>query len=321
MDVFFVVSGFVITSGLIREAEDTGTLSLVAFYRRRALRIVPTAMVVLAAILAAAALLPRVQRGSVDLDVLRAAAGLANLWQPSVASPVSHFWSLSVEEQFYLVWPLLLLLAWRLGRSRSRSRRFAFWVAVAASFASLSYAEWGGPAGSGGMYDSTLARGWELGAGVILAILAPRMQHMSGFRRLLLTVAGTSGVLIGAFTATTYPLPGAVLPVFGTSALIAAGSGGTSPLAEVLASRALRRVGDLSYSLYLWHFAALAFVRLVIPPAGLAVTAGALATSAVLAVLSHRFVEQPALRLQSRISRPSVEARPASAPEAVSSAS
>jgi len=309
VDVFFVVSGFLITGLLLREWEATGRIRLGAFFARRARRILPLATVVLMATAGyAAATLPASRVDELATDARWSALFLANVHfarvdgdyfaQDRATSPVQHFWSLGVEEQFYLVWPALLALVLVLaGLARRRSGT----VLVAALlvviwFASYAWSllEMGKPAA----YYGALPRAWELATGAVLALAIPLLLRLEGWARATLAVAGVAAV---GLTAARYDDgsagPELLLPVAGTAALLAAGTVSQDarlPLAcRPLAWAGMVRLGDRSYSLYLWHWPV---VVLVIPALGLgAVTDGvlALAITACLAEVGFQLVETP----------------------------
>jgi len=307
VDVFFVVSGFLITGLLVREAEATGRVRLSRFYARRARRILPAATVTLAVVLAWAA--ERVSLDRLDeirTDVAWAAAFLANVHLASLGgyqdadravSPVQHFWSLAVEEQFYLVWPALLAVVALLARRR---RRTAVVVAAVAWVASFGWAVVGVAGNPESTYFSAPARAWELATGALLALAAPRLTDLSARARWPLGMAGLAAVATAAVVLDdTAGVPGwpTLLPVMGAAAVLAAGlstpSGGAGRLLGVAP---LRWVGDISYSLYLWHWPVLVL------GAGDGARAGAQtpARTAILvviallaAVASYHLVEQP----------------------------
>ncbi|MEO6510749.1 MAG: acyltransferase family protein [Nocardioides sp.] len=280
VDVFFVISGFLITSLLMREAGRTGRISLLGFYARRARRILPAAaLVAIATVVASIVVLPLVRAVEIIKDSIWAAAFGANIRFAVVgtdyfakgepASPLQHYWSLSVEEQFYLVWPLLLvgtiaLAAARGGRPADRLGRrtplLVIGVLSALSFAWSVYATYQSPTTA---YFSTLTRAWELGVGAGLAVLMSRGSLRAP--RWVVETAGGLGlaaVLLACFwytPETRFPGYQALLPVLGAAALLYAGGARTNDQHQGAVSRLMsvtpaRVVGDWSYSLYLWHW-------------------------------------------------------------------
>jgi peptidoglycan/LPS O-acetylase OafA/YrhL len=296
VDVFFVISGFLITSLLLREAERTGRISVPRFYARRAMRLLPAAAVVLVATLVAARfLLPLTRLGEFGKDALAATGYFANLRFAAIGtdylradqapSPFQHFWSLAVEEQFYLVWPLLILAGAYLWRRR---RPLAAILAVLslASFA-LSVTETARSAPWA--YFGPHTRAWELGAGALLALAATRIRGNAGLGWAGLGWAGLGAVLAAAVLfdgSTPYPSWRALLPVAGAVALIAAGGKGVGGL---LGLRPMQTIGRLSYGWYLWHWPVLMMFPAARTWQKALLAAGALG----LAWLTYRFVENP----------------------------
>jgi peptidoglycan/LPS O-acetylase OafA/YrhL len=284
VDVFFVISGFLITGHLLREYRKTGTVSLVGFWGRRARRLLPAAVLVLAVTWVASLLvLPSNQLAETAAQV-RASALYFQNWQlagdavdylksTAAATPVQHFWSLSVEEQFYLAWPLLFLLAgvgaarWgaRSGGARSGgARRVApsgkvilASLAIAVTLGSLGYSAWETKANPAAAYFVTTTRIWELGAGGLLALLPARAARQLG-RQWWLGWAGLAMAVASAFAlrgSSAFPGVIALLPVGGTVLLIACGSARAryGP-ARLMSLPPLVFLGGISYSLYLWHW-------------------------------------------------------------------
>jgi peptidoglycan/LPS O-acetylase OafA/YrhL len=317
VDVFFVLSGFLITSLLVREAERSGRIGLLGFYARRARRILPAATVVLVATLAfTAAQLSYTRVQQVTTDVGWASAFLANVRFSTLGtdyfaeglppSPVQHYWSLAVEEQFYLVWPLLLLGLVLLARRRSAGRTHLHLGLAVAVVAVLSVASFTWSLHLTGdnqttAYFSSAGRAWELGIGALLAVAASRLRGTTAWVRWVLAAGGLAAVLtaVVAFDATTrFPGWAVLLPVLGTAAVIAAGIGtdAVGP-ARVLVARPLTWVGDISYSWYLWHWPVLVLwgARETGGVSGRE-TAVLVAVSLLLAVASYHLVENPLRR-------------------------
>ncbi|MFP3461315.1 acyltransferase family protein [Arthrobacter globiformis] len=313
VDVFFVISGFVITASLLREHGKNGRVSFADFYRRRARRILPLASVVIVLSIAASwAVFSTARFADIAQDGLWAFLSAAN-WHLAIVgtdymqaggavSPLQHYWSLAVEEQFYLVWPWLiaLMLGWGAARrglsspgARRRSLGLAMLAVVAASFA---FAMWESSAAPTVAYFSTFSRAWELGCGGLLAVLAPVLLRIPDRIRPALAYLGLAGIVLGAFAMTpelTFPGPWAAVPVLSTMAVIAAGTGGEQRLLAPLTNRVSRYLGDISYSLYLWHFPVIILLGALRPSNGPVDHTVALALTLALSAWSYHFIEEP----------------------------
>jgi len=310
VDVFFVISGFLITSHMLREVDVTGTVSLPRFWARRARRLLPAALLVLVAVLVATALVvPRADWSQYAREVagstlyaenwLLAADSVDYLAAANAASPVQHYWSLSVEEQFYLLWPVLVLAAVWVGRRVGMRRRAigaVLAVVTAASF--VSSVAWTASSPDQA-YFVTPTRAWEFGAGALLALL----PAVAGAARVRAAAAwiGLAAIVAAAVTfddATPFPGAWALLPVIGTGLVLwADGDGVRGAPTGVLRFGPVQRVGELSYSIYLWHWPAIVMVPFVLGRELYAIDKLVLgAAVVVLAYATWRWVENPARR-------------------------
>lgn len=314
VDAFFVVSGFVITGVLVRERDRTGRISLRAFWVRRARRILPLALLVIAAVVAVA---PWVWAGakvaSVRADALWAALFAAN-WHyaaradsyfdaGSAPPPLLHYWSLGVEEQFYLAWPLLVVLAVAVAGGVRRHRPAIGVLAVAIGAASLVWAALQSTSDPTTAYYSTLTRAWELALGAALATVPAGALRLDAVRlgpaaRTTLSWAGLA-TLVTAYVLVTpdtgSPWPGALWAALGTALVLVAGIGAPAPGAVLLTNPVSGYVGDISYGLYLWHFPLVVLAPVVLATTGAATTGVVLVGTLALAAISHHLVERPVL--------------------------
>jgi peptidoglycan/LPS O-acetylase OafA/YrhL len=321
VDVFFVLSGYVVTRLLADEVRDAGKLRIGAFYARRVRRILPAASVVMVAVLWYAAWRTSfVTTDRTATDALWAAVLLANVRFARLEtdyfaegvppSPLQHYWSLSVEEQFYLVWPLLiaLTLVWfrhRMSRLDDVDPRpplgpvaaLAGVLCAASLLLSLVQTSQRPEAA----YFSSPSRGWELGAGALLALYAGRFTRMPRLVRHMLVCGGLaaiSGAAVGFDSTTPFPGFRALVPVVGSLAILTAGldTDGIGA-ARILRLRPVTWIGNLSYSLYLWHWPVLVlWAESAGDERGPLETAALLATVLALSVLTYYLVEAPARR-------------------------
>jgi peptidoglycan/LPS O-acetylase OafA/YrhL len=325
VDVFFVVSGFLITGMLVREAEAEGRVSLTRFYLRRARRILPAAVAVLVVVSALTiAVVPMEEWRRWFRHIVASALYFEN-WQLAIDSqiprradlestPVQHFWSLSVEEQFYLVWPLLVILAFAIAMKLGRSgRALTVGILGAVTAASFVHSILLTAADANLAYFGTFARAWEFGAGALLALWLSRRRVAASVPRRWgpqlragVSWAGLVAILVPiALFREPDVFPGfAVLaPVLGTVAVIWAGmpEPAWSP-ARLAAWRPVQWTGDVSYSLYLWHWPIFMFAPYLTgvpsPPWLMALLVVlALAVSAA----SKRWIEDPFRRARGRV--------------------
>jgi peptidoglycan/LPS O-acetylase OafA/YrhL len=299
VDIFFVISGFLITQ-LLRNDLERGRFSLAAFYERRIRRIIPAllAVLVVTSIVASWLLLPQhlAPYGKSLVATMLFASNLYfadfGYFTPAADElPLLHTWSLAVEEQFYIVYPLLL---WAIYRARSR---FAVVVIAMLAVASFVTAETMLNEDHKAPFYMPHTRAWELALGAMLALtsIAPRLQHRIRDAVGIIGLAMIAYAIVVYSEATRFPGAAALLPCFGAAFVIWAGSDGERHLAgAVLTWRPLVLTGLVSYSLYLWHWPLLTFTSyLSVPEPSVLARTAALAASFVLALLSWRWVELP----------------------------
>lgn len=319
VDLFFVISGFLIIGSLVREVERTGTVGLLSFYVRRVRRLLPAASVVIVVTtLLSFFVLPDSQLRRNLGDAVASSLQVAN-WRFALGpdsyaqatagvSPFQHFWSLAIEEQFYIVVPLLLLvIALVVRRAGLRLTQTVVIVLVALAAASLLWSVVQTSQNPGIAYFSTLTRAWELVLGGVAALLLRRIT----LTHAISSVLGWVGLVLilgsSLLLTTAMPFPGALalLPVLGGVMLLAAG-GAQRPgaVTAALQLRPLTWVGDVSYSLYLWHWPVIVLaLALWGPTMGRVDGPLVIVVSLVLAGLSERFVERP-FRGSLRAARP-----------------
>lgn len=268
VDVFFVISGYLITGVLLGDAVAHGRVRVGRFYARRIKRLLPAATCVLLAVAACTPLLPETRRAETALELAASALYMENYWLAHRArdylnaddalSVVQHYWSLSVEEQYYIVWPLLLwLAAWLVPRGRARPRA-TFGVLIALLFAgSLAHSVWLTAQRANDAYFVTTTRAWELSLGGALAVIA-ESGVVFGARQRWLGGLGLAAIAAAcALFSTRTPFPGyaALLPTVGAFAVIAAGLRDARWAGDaLLRNRPMVYIGGISYSLYLWHW-------------------------------------------------------------------
>lgn len=267
VDVFFVISGYLITGVLLREMDEHGRIRLGRFWARRIRRLLPASTLVVLVTLAATVVLlsPIAWQSSAESGVWAAAYGQnfflaveeADYFAVETRNPFVHFWSLAIEEQFYVIWPLVMLGLARLAGFFRRSSVLAGGL-VALTLASFVHSV--DLAGSDSTWDyySPLSRGWEFAAGGLLALGAPALDRIrTALFTNVATVVGAGLVAYSLFTVDAFtPFPGwnALPPVLGTALVIAAHNGPTSPAGRLLDLPPVQWVGRMSYGWYLWHF-------------------------------------------------------------------
>ncbi|MCX6459168.1 MAG: acyltransferase family protein [Actinobacteria bacterium] len=315
VDVFFVISGFLITGLLVAEAHRSGHVALASFWARRARRLLPAAVLVLVVVaLVSWFVIPAIDHELVGGDIVAASLYVSNIRFAAQAtdylgagraeSPVLHFWSLGVEEQFYLVWPLLVLavaayLVKRAARGERLFRTLAIVLAVIGvlSFiASLRLTTTAEP----WAFFGTPTRAWEFAVGGLIAIGAA-----SGFAlgRQVRAVVGIVGVVVLLAAAVRinadmpYPGTAAIWPVLGTGLLLVAGTRrpDDAPVATdtMLGAWPMRSIGRLSYSWYLWHWPVLVLVAAWLGPQSVLARTALVILALIPAALAFRFIEKP----------------------------
>ncbi len=313
VDVFFVISGFLITRLLLGEVEKTGGISLVRFYARRAKRLLPLSAVLLASVgILSLLLLSPVRAVEVSGDIISSALYTAN-WhfaaqsvdyfaQDIEPSPVLHLWSLAIEEQFYVVWPTLILAVTWFRRRRGASVRPALWVTLgiilAGSLALGIHFTNEQPASA---YFSTFGRAWELALGGALALLGT--VRMYRWLSAGIGWIGLAAIVYAAFAfdaSTPFPGVAALVPTLGAACLILAGSSiyaqAKGAPASPLSLGPVRYVGQISYSWYMWHWPALVFAAVIWGPLSVAAGIAVVLVSLLPTVAVHHLIEDPVRR-------------------------
>jgi peptidoglycan/LPS O-acetylase OafA/YrhL len=305
VDVFFVISGYLITGSLLKEFEGTGGINIAGFYARRIRRLLPAATLVSLAIALSIPLFPQAQRADIANSLVASALYVQNWFLAAQAvdyladdakGPMNHFWSLSVEEQYYILWPLILLPIVHLARRTALSPRAAFgWLVGLIGLGSLAYSIWLTPLNPGVAYFATTTRAWELALGGTLAV-AHVGKALSQPARVTLGLAGLGAIIIACLAyndETSFPGYMALLPTLGAAAVIISNDAKSSwSVGSILNSRPFQYFGDISYSLYLWHWPIIVlYGELTGRTIGLRGGLALLLTSAILAHLSKIWVE------------------------------
>lgn len=296
VDVFFVISGYLITTILINDI-DRGRFSLLKFYERRARRILPALFFVIACTIPFAILwmLPTQLRDySQSLVAVSLFSSNFLFWMESGyfeagtdLKPLLHTWSLAIEEQFYLVFPVLMFVLWKLGRST------VIWILALIALISLGLAEWGWRNHPAANFYLAPGRAWELLAGSLCAFVLHRRTMPGNDAAAALGVVAIAVSVFWFGDTTPFPSLYTLLPVLGVLLIILYGQEGTR-VASVLSSKPFVGIGLISYSAYLWHQPLFAFARIrSLTEPSLALMLGLAVLSLLLAAFSWRYVEQP----------------------------
>lgn len=320
VDVFFVISGFVIAGSLLRGLSREGKVGFKEFYKRRVFRLMPAATLVILVTAVVSSLLVS------PLGLQQQAAvtgGAALVWAANIAlyyfssdyfsphvqaNPYLHTWSLGVEEQFYLVVPVVLALSWAAGRKLRRDPvKVLFAVVALLGVASFMLSLATSTGSTLGVFRNPAqfafymmpTRAWEFAVGMLLALALHRRSHSLAHATAAgaMSAAGVALIGIGAVVITNamhFPGYAALLPVAGTALAILGGMRG-SAVASMLGSPLMVWLGDRSYSLYLWHWPLIVFARRIWPDSAPAMI-GAVVAALILADLTFRFVEEPLMR-------------------------
>ena len=298
VDIFYVISGFLITGILVRELDTKNSISLLSFYARRAKRLLPASfLVIFVTGIAGYILLPASMRESFGRDLIAASTYVSNflfaLWENdyqnlnSTPSPFIHFWSLAVEEQFYLFWPFFILLLFRIGRRRAVL--YGVIVTLIGSFLFSLYLTERAPIWA---FYILPTRAWELAAGALLVFLPD-------LRRIRPVIALSSFIVVLSATyifdeATPFPGTAALAPVVATVLLLASRSNWPPFLDAIARFRGTQWLGAISYPLYLWHWPVLVIPAIYLGQELTVVqTVLMLGLTVVLAGLTHKYVEGP----------------------------
>jgi peptidoglycan/LPS O-acetylase OafA/YrhL len=327
LDMFFVLSGFLITSVLIDSIKKFGGISFAQFYLSRVRRLMPMAvMVVLVTVAATYGLYSAALGDMVAKDGFWAlvfginwhfAATSTDYFSNSGSSPLLHYWSLSVEEQFYLVWPAVVLIAMLVAnRVKLRTQTALVVVLGTITIVSFAYSMWHSVASPGTAYFSTFDRVWEFGVGGLIAVARPTWARMPDWLALSMSRVATIGLIVALFLLTygrAFPAPWGLPVVLLTGAVMAAGVGRSTRRLWHLDNPPMVYLGDISYSLYLWHLPVNVLLLGFIAHGSPWYYVTAIVVSLALAVASYHLVERPlrhARALMTRRERDYLDDRP-----------
>ncbi len=317
VDVFFVISGFLISSSLLGELEASGRIGLATFWAKRMRRLLPAAFLVIAVtVIFSAIFVPPFTRAEFLAEGLASifyyenwnlALSSADYFADSNASPFQHFWSLAVEEQFYLVWPIALLVLALVAKTKTKAAITA--LIAASALISFSFAVALTQLDPGAAYFNSFLRVWQFAVGASIAHL---LANKSLSMRLspMVSVAGIALIVWSAFyfeAGSGFPGFAALVPVLGAALVIIAGLGGLpARLIRIYKFRPIQFLGDISYSLYLWHWPVIVLAPFMLNRAASNIEKLLmLAISIALAWFTKRFIEDPA-----RTSRMFVSGKP-----------
>lgn len=302
VDIFYVISGYLITGLILRQIQETGGLNLKNFYQRRIKRLLPASVLVLIITAAISYLiLPPIGRAELGRNVFAVGLLVSNyafaLWETDYQnlgaepSALVHYWSLAVEEQFYLIWPIFILLISRMGLRKIK------WAIFSVFVISLLFSIWHTQTSSILAFYSLHTRAWELAAGALILFI-PKSFTLKFVKTqqaaFLLGLALLTCAIIFFNSQTPFPGAAALVPVIGTFLLINSIGNWPKPAANLSNHKITQWLGAISYSLYLWHWPVLLLPSIYLdrPLAGNEKTLCVIVTI-ILAHLTYRFVEQP----------------------------
>jgi peptidoglycan/LPS O-acetylase OafA/YrhL len=304
VDIFFVLSGFLITKNLLDEEIRTGTISISAFYAKRLRRLLPASVLVLISTLILGYFyLPPVLIPDLTRDVSAATLYISNFSFAARAtdyfaanatpSPVLHFWSLSLEEQFYIFWPITVLL---LSRTRFLARSTVRTFSAITLIASLFFAVWLLPKSEPWAFFSLPTRAWQLALGALVATLVVKLEKLNFKVAWLLSLIGLGAVLAsGLFIRSAANFPGwiALLPTVGAALVIVGGTQHRKTFTwNLLNLPVMQYIGKISYSLYLWHWPLFVIPMISVGHAlSLSSKLILIAITFALSILTEKFVE------------------------------
>ena len=297
VDIFYVISGYLITGLILREIENTGKLDLQTFYQRRIKRLLPTSVFVLfVTAIVGMFVLPAITRDALGRDLFAAATYISNYlfawWEndyqnlDATPSPFIHYWSLAVEEQFYVVWPIFILLLSRYGK------RAVFRGIAAVTFLSLLLSIYQTQTSPIWAFYSLPTRAWELGFGALLLFVPDTF-----WKNRFIPWFGVIGIALASFRfdeKTAFPGINALLPVVSTAVLIGSISIWPRAFNDLSNNRISQWLGSISYPLYLWHWPALVLPSSALGrPLRIRERIFCIILTIILAHFTSKYIEQP----------------------------
>lgn len=303
VDIFYVISGYLITGIIVKEITLSGAFNYRNFFLRRAKRLLPASIsVLILTAIGAWLFLPPTIRSSLGQDIFAASIYISNYlfawWQNdyqnlnATPSPVIHYWSLAVEEQFYLLWPLIIFTLWKIGR-----QRLVFRGVLAITITSFIFSLYLTSVAPIWAFYSLPTRAWELGVGALLLFIPKNLLEKSSVSRTIIIWASVATLFYGVIRFsdnTAFPGTAALYPVIATALLIGLIRSWPPILNDFSRLRFVQWLGEISYPFYLWHWP-----LLVIPstrfgrPLSLLERFLLIALTALAADLTHRFIEKP----------------------------